>query len=119
MQLKVSFEVVEQATLPTQNSQIRVPGIDEGHFVVPDDGPRIVSNCHCNVNRLTSTPVHFFFTEPHVVDFFERHLISIGNMNNFICECVETNRFSSLWLVDVVGLLCGARHFSAIIDRSF
>ena len=35
IQLKVSFEVVEQAT--AQTPQMRVPGIDEGRFVVPDD----------------------------------------------------------------------------------
>ncbi|MEM7761316.1 MAG: hypothetical protein AAF298_24785 [Cyanobacteria bacterium P01_A01_bin.40] len=37
VQLKVSFEVVGQATLPVQKKQMRVPGIDEGSFVVPDD----------------------------------------------------------------------------------
>ena len=37
VQLKVSFEVVEQVTLPAQTPQMRVPGIDEGRFVVPDD----------------------------------------------------------------------------------
>ncbi|MDJ0591076.1 MAG: hypothetical protein QNJ72_13955 [Pleurocapsa sp. MO_226.B13] len=37
VRLKVSFEVVEQVTLPTQTSKMRVPGIDEGRFVVPDD----------------------------------------------------------------------------------
>ncbi len=35
IQLKVSFEVVEQVT--AQTPQMRVPGIDEGRFVVPDD----------------------------------------------------------------------------------
>ena len=35
IQLKVSFEVVEQAT--AQTPQMRVPGIDEGRFIVPDD----------------------------------------------------------------------------------
>ncbi len=35
VRLKVSFEVVEQAT--AQKQQMRVPGIDEGRFVVPDD----------------------------------------------------------------------------------
>ena len=35
VRLKVSFEVVEQATAPTP--QMRVPGIDEGRFVVPND----------------------------------------------------------------------------------
>ena len=35
VQLKVSFEVVEQAT--AQKHQMRVPGIDKGRFVVPDD----------------------------------------------------------------------------------
>ena len=35
VQLKVSFKVVEQAT--AQTSKMRVPGIDEGRFVVPDD----------------------------------------------------------------------------------
>ncbi len=37
IQLKVSFEVVEKPTLKTQIPQTRVPGIDEGRFVVPDD----------------------------------------------------------------------------------
>lgn len=37
VQLKVSFEVTEQATLRTPKPQMRVPGIDEGRFVVPDD----------------------------------------------------------------------------------
>ena len=37
IQLKVSIKVVEQTTLPEQTPQIRVPGIDEGRFVVPDD----------------------------------------------------------------------------------
>ncbi len=37
IQLKVSFEVVEKPTLTAQTPQIRVPGIDEGRFVVPDD----------------------------------------------------------------------------------
>ena len=35
VQLKVSFEIVEQVT--AQTPQMRVPGIDEGRFVVPDD----------------------------------------------------------------------------------
>ena len=35
IQLKVSFEITEQATV--QILQRRVPGIDEGRFVVPDD----------------------------------------------------------------------------------
>lgn len=35
IRLKVSFEVLEQAT--AQTSKMRVPGIDEGRFVVPDD----------------------------------------------------------------------------------
>lgn len=37
VRLKVSFEVIEQATLPTPQPQMRVPGIDEGRFIVPDD----------------------------------------------------------------------------------
>ncbi|MGD1921496.1 MAG: hypothetical protein ACFCAD_22965 [Pleurocapsa sp.] len=37
VQLKVSFEVVEQAILPVQKNKMRVPGIDEGRFIVPDD----------------------------------------------------------------------------------
>lgn len=35
IQLKVSFEITEQPT--AQTLQMRVPGIDEGSFVVPDD----------------------------------------------------------------------------------
>lgn len=35
VQLKVSFEVVEEAI--AQTPQMRVPGIDEGRFIVPDD----------------------------------------------------------------------------------
>lgn len=37
IQLKVSFEVMEEETLPVQTAQMRVPGIDEGRFIVPDD----------------------------------------------------------------------------------
>lgn len=35
VRLKVSFEVTEKATV--QTSKMRVSGIDEGRFVVPDD----------------------------------------------------------------------------------
>ncbi|MEL6438125.1 MAG: hypothetical protein AAFQ80_02545 [Cyanobacteria bacterium J06621_8] len=37
VQLEVSFKVTEQATLSTPKQQMRIPGIDEGRFIIPDD----------------------------------------------------------------------------------
>ncbi|MGV2830804.1 hypothetical protein [Myxosarcina sp. GI1(2024)] len=37
IQLKISFSTAEGVTTPTKDLAPRVPGIDEGRFVVPDD----------------------------------------------------------------------------------